>query len=71
MVLGMEFYETTIAQYCDYVKKRQAYVPAWPDIEILTFQEFNTELDRDLRVTTHVLFISKGEYDCLINWNRY
>ena len=69
LVFGMEFYEKTIAQYADYVKKRWAYAPAWPDdIEILTPKEFGEELDSLLGVEPQVLFVTKSECDCPRNW---
>jgi hypothetical protein len=69
LVLGMEFYEATIAQYADYVKKRWAYAPAWPDeVEILTPKEFGEELDNHPEVVPQALFLTKGECDCPRQW---
>jgi RNase H-like domain found in reverse transcriptase/Reverse transcriptase (RNA-dependent DNA polymerase) len=69
LVFGMEFYEATVAQYADYVKKRWAYAPAWPDdIEILTPKEFGEELDRSTELLVQALFVSKGDCDCPRQW---
>jgi hypothetical protein len=65
----MEFYEKTIAQYADYIKKRWAYIPAWPDnIEILIPKEFGKELNSLLGIEPQVLFVTKSEYDYPRNW---
>jgi len=69
LVFGMEFYEATIAQYADYVKRRWAYAPAWPDeVEILTPKEFGEELDNHPEVVPQALFLTKGECDCPRQW---
>lgn len=65
LVFGMEFYESTIAQYCDYRKKRWAYALSWPqDIDILTPEEFVQELESNPQETAQALFVSKGECNC-------
>ena len=66
LVFGLEFYESTIAQYADYARKRCTYALTWPDdIEILTPKEFEEELNKDLDTQAQVLFIKKGECNCL------
>jgi hypothetical protein len=69
MVLGMDFFESTTAGYYDFKQKKWSYAPAWneDDIDILTPTEFGAELDRNLEAVPQVLFLTKGECNCLIN----
>ena len=72
LVFRMEFYKATVAQYCDYIKKRQAYMLVQPNnINILTLKEFAIKLNKNLDATAQVLFVSKGDCDCLINQSLY
>ena len=72
MVLGMEFLKAKGASYYDQNRKRQAYTPQQDkDINVLHLTKFTQELERDPLVTAQVLFLSKGECTCLINYLRY
>ncbi len=72
MVLGMEFLKAKGARYYDQKYKRQAYtLQQDKDIDILYLTEFVEELEQDPLIIAQVLFLSKGEYNCLINYSRY
>ena len=71
MVLGIEFLKAKGARYYDQKHKRWAYTPQQDkDIDILHLTEFIEELEQDPLVIAQVLFLSKGEYNCLINYSR-
>ena len=64
LVFGMEFYEATIAQYTNYIKRRQAYTPTQPNkVKILTLKELGEELNNYPKVVLQALFLTKGEYN--------
>jgi hypothetical protein len=71
MVLGMDFFESITAGYYDFKQKKWSYAPAWNEdnIDILTPIEFRAELDRNLEAIPQVLFLTKGECNCLINYS--